>query len=301
MSDALPELPAGLLPRDHWQRRVAELDPREDWAEIYAITIEHEFPWDMEQSLSLALFRTFAVPAIGELLRSTGEFTEHGQKRYDDTAVVLQEVGDFVGGETDDRTGLRRLNQMHGSYDIPADQMLYVLTTFVVVPMRWIDRFGYRPLSPAERLAALTYWQHVGRLMGIRDIPPDLAGFEAYFDDYERDRFGFSTGGREVADATIDVFASWYPAPLRPVLRLATLSMMDVPLRQALHFPDPPAWLDAVVHTGLRARARLIAALPARRQRRRPTDTSRLKGYPNGWDIARVGTFPQRQRSTERV
>jgi hypothetical protein len=38
-------------------------------------------------------------------LDRTGEFTERGQQRYDDTTVVLQEVGDFVGGETDDRTG----------------------------------------------------------------------------------------------------------------------------------------------------------------------------------------------------
>lgn len=293
----LPELPPGRLRRDHWQRHVAGLDPEQEWAEIYAVALEHEFPWDMEQSLSLALFRTFAVPQIGELLKRTGEFTEHGQKRYDDTAIVLQEVGDFVGGESGDRTGMRRLNQMHGAYDIPNDQMLYVLTTFVVVPMRWLDRYGYRPMSPVERLSALTYWQKVGRLMGIREIPVDLAGFEAYFDDYERVRFGYSAAGREVADATIEVFASWYPAPLRPLLRAATLSMMDEPLRRALRYPDPPRWLDRAVQAGLRARARLIARLPARRQRRRATDSPHLKGYPYGWDIARVGTFPQREKA----
>lgn len=295
MPSALPELPPGPLPRGYWQRYAAGLDPQDDWAMIYAVALEHEFPWDMEQSLSLALFRTFAVPEIGQLLDRTGEFTQRGQKRYDDTAIVLQEVGDFVGGESDDRTGVRRLNQMHGAYDIPNDQMIYVLATFVVVPMRWVDRYGYRPLSEGERDAALKYWQRVGRLMGIADIPPDLAGIEAYFDDYESRRFGYSDAGRRVADATIEVFASWYPAPLRGLLRLATVAMMDEPLRRALRYPDPPAWVDAAVRLGLRTRARLISHLPARRTRRRATDSPRLKGYPYGWDIARVGTFPPAQ------
>ncbi len=292
MPVALPELPPGRLPRDYWRRYTDGLDPQADWALIYAIALEHEFPWDMEQSLSLALFRTFAVPEIGELLDRTGEFTERGQQRYDDTTVVLQEVGDFVGGETDDRTGVRRLNQMHGAYDIPNDQMIYVLTTFVVVPMRWVDRYGYRPLSLHEREAALRYWQRVGQLMGIRDVPAELAGFEAYFDDYERRRFGYSDAGRRVADATIDVFACWYPRPIRGLLRLATVAMMDEPLRRALRYPDPAAWVDTAVQLGLKTRARLISRLPARRVRRRPTDSPRLKGYPTGWNIARVGTFP---------
>ena len=34
-----------------------------------------EFPWDMNQALSFALFRTYAVPSIGDLLARTGEFT----------------------------------------------------------------------------------------------------------------------------------------------------------------------------------------------------------------------------------
>ena len=63
--------------RDHWQRRIAELDPETDFEEISRIVSYHEFPWDIQQSLSFALFRTYAVPSIGRLLFDTGEFTEH--------------------------------------------------------------------------------------------------------------------------------------------------------------------------------------------------------------------------------
>lgn len=280
------------LPRDHWQRRIADLDPEVDWAEIYAIALEHEFPWDMEQALSLALFRTFAVPEIGELLADTGEFTTRTQKRYDDTAIVLQEVGDFVGGESVDPTGIRRLNRMHAAYAIPNDQMLYVLATFVVVPQRWIRRYGYRPLSDAEIASSVRYWQRVGRLMGIHDVPADFDGFAAYLDDYERDRFGYSPGGRSVSDATLDLFVSWWPAPLRGAVRSALLAVLDRHLLQALRYDAPPGWWTAAVRGALVARGRVVGLLPARRERRRATDSPRIKGYPSGWDIAAVGTFP---------
>jgi hypothetical protein len=67
--------------RDHWQRRIAQLDPDVDFTEIYRIMAAHEFPWDVTQALGLALFRTFAVPSIGELLASTGEFERRDVRR----------------------------------------------------------------------------------------------------------------------------------------------------------------------------------------------------------------------------
>jgi hypothetical protein len=53
------------MDRDHWLRRIERLDPGRDFAEIYRIMVAHEFPWDMNQSLGLALYRTYAVPSIG--------------------------------------------------------------------------------------------------------------------------------------------------------------------------------------------------------------------------------------------
>ena len=35
------------------------------------------------------------------------------------------------------KTAIRRINQMHRSYDISNDDLRYVLATFVVVPKRW--------------------------------------------------------------------------------------------------------------------------------------------------------------------
>ena len=118
------------LRRDHWQREIARLDPETDFEQISRIVAQHEFPWDSQQALSFALFRTYAVPTIGRLLHDTGEFTESVQKRHDDTAIILETIADR-GLESDEgRAGVRRMNQMHGSYDISNDDMRYVLSTF---------------------------------------------------------------------------------------------------------------------------------------------------------------------------
>ena len=46
----------------------------------------------MTQSLGLALYRTYAVPSIGELLSATGEFEQRTHKRYADTGLILDAV-----------------------------------------------------------------------------------------------------------------------------------------------------------------------------------------------------------------
>ena len=56
------------MDRHHWSAHISRLDPGRDYEQIYRILVSHEFPWDMNQSLSFALYRTYAVPSIGQLL-----------------------------------------------------------------------------------------------------------------------------------------------------------------------------------------------------------------------------------------
>lgn len=60
------------LRRDHWEREIDRLDPVQDRLRVTQILSMHEFPWDLQQALSFALFRTYAVPSIGRLLFDTG-------------------------------------------------------------------------------------------------------------------------------------------------------------------------------------------------------------------------------------
>jgi hypothetical protein len=136
--------------------RIEAMDPQREFLEIYRLTATVEFPWDVNQALSFALFRTYAVPAIGRLLARTGEFTQRAQKRYDDTTLLLDAVLEHGTGSATGRAAVRRVNQMHRAWDVGQDDLRYVLSTFVVSPIRWLDAYGWRPLSEPERIASAT-------------------------------------------------------------------------------------------------------------------------------------------------
>ena len=281
------------LPRDHWQRRIGQLDPVADHEQIYSITARHEFPWDMNQALSFALFRTYAVPSIGVLLHQTGEFTEHTQKRYDDTALILDHIGEHGLGSAEGKTALRRMNQMHAMYDIGNADLRYVLCTFVAVPIRWLDDHGWRPMSEAEKVASAHYYRELGRHMGIKDVPDGWREFDAAMEAYEREHFAFDRRSREVADATLALMATFPPhdrAPAALVIRLSR-AYMDQPLLDAFHYvrpTRPERWLARAV---LRARNASLRHRPPRLAPQHVRDGGNVRGYPDGYDVATLGTF----------
>ncbi len=282
-----------MLRRTHWAEHIARLDPAVDYEEIYRVMTTHEFPWDMNQSLSFALFRTYAVPSIGRLLDETGEFERRTQKRYDDTALLLDEISLRGLHSGEGRAAIRRINQMHGSYAISNDDMRYVLATFVVVPKRWMDDYGWRPFSPGEVAASVRYYVELGRLMGIRDVPSTYDGFERLLDDYEAEHFGFDEGGRRVADATLALMLTFYPRVAARPMEVFSRALMDEPLLAAFGYRRPPRAVVSAARAGLRARARVEALLPARRTPVHARDLPRIRSYPDGFDVRALGTFPR--------
>ncbi|MGV9745932.1 oxygenase MpaB family protein [Rhodococcus zopfii] len=271
--------------------RNAGLDPESRFLEIYRNLTTYEFPWDFNQALSFALFRTYAVPSIGSLLDATGAFTETTQKRYDDTSILL-EVPLLEGFDSaDGKAAIRRINQMHHMYDISDDDFLYVLSTFVVVPQRWIQAYGWRQLTDDELLASVRYYQTLGRHMGIKNIPATYGEFETLMNSYEAEHFAFDPGARRVADATMDLLASFYPGFAKPVVELFSRCLMDEPLLAAFRYPEPGNLARKISVGALRVRARVLTVLPPRRKPRHVHDMPRIRSYPNGFDIKTMGTF----------
>ncbi len=294
-------LPRDHWPRDYWERVTDTLDPEADHEQISRILSMHEFPWDVEQALSFALFRTYAVPSIGRLLDRTDEFGARTQKRHDDTVIVLESV--LVNGmeSTDGRAAVRRMNQMHGSYDISNEDMVYVLATFVVTPARWIRRYGWRRITDTETQGITNYYRRLGRLMGIKDIPADFAGFERLLDEYEAREFAFDEGGRRVADATLELFTTFYPRPLRPAMRVFARALMDDHLLRAFRYEKPPAWFCRLAHGSLRLRGRLLRLLPPRRRPWSAGSSRRVRSYPGGFLVEHLGTFPSTMPDDEEL
>ncbi|WP_330456324.1 DUF2236 domain-containing protein [Streptomyces sp. NBC_00820] len=272
--------------------RIRRMDPVRDAPEIYRLSAAFEFPWDYARALELALYRTYAVPSIGRLLAETAELTDRTQKRYDDTVLLLDTVVEHGFAAEEGRTAIRRINQMHRSYDISDDDMRYVLSTFVVMPRRWIDAYGWRRLSRHEIVATTEYYRTLGRHMGIPDIPETYEEFEALLDAYEQAHFAWDERARQVSDATLGLMASWYPRPVAPLLRTATLALLDEPLLRAFRYQAPGAATASLVRRAVRARGRVVRLLPPRSAPHFARQNWEVKGYPNGYQVAGLGTRP---------
>lgn len=267
-------------------RRIEQLDPETEYDEILAITSRRDFPWDFVQGTSIAFLRDYGVPSISRLLHATGEFEHHGTKRYDDTILIGEEA--TIDGIDSPRghAAVRRLNRIHGHYDIPADELAYVLATTIVGPVRWISEFGWRDLHPHELIALTRVTTRFGELVGLRGLPDTYDGYLRLLTDYERARFEHHPDNTVLAEASIDIARRLAPLPARPFVRRATIALMDEPLRVALGLPAQPAWLGSTLRRGLRLRGwalRWLATPRTTPYRHRPTS------YPGGHTLDHIG------------
>ncbi|HYF72721.1 MAG TPA: oxygenase MpaB family protein, partial [Nocardioides sp.] len=175
---------------------------------------------------------------------------------------------------------------------IPDHEFRYVLSTFVVVPKRWLDAYGKRPLTATELEASVNYYRTLGRHMGIKDVPETYAGFEELMDAYEAEHFGYDEGARRVADSTLELLLTFHPAFAARAVEVFSRALMDDPLLEAFRFAKPSAPVVALSRTALRARGVLLRAFPARRHGKRVEDLPWIRSYPDGYRIEELGTFP---------
>jgi hypothetical protein len=269
-------------------QKIEHLDAKADHQEIVRILNAYEYPFLMQKALEFALFRTYAVPSIGALLDKTQHFERQGQKRYDDTALLIAQWIENGYDSEQGRAAIRQMNRRHHHWPISNDDYLYVLSVFVFVPRDWYAMYGTRSLTEKENLALYYFWSEVARRMGIKDVPATYEAFEQFYHHYERDHFTYTDANRRVADATIRVFLNWYPAFMRPLVLQGIYALLDEPLREAFHYPQPAPLVKPIVNGGLRFAARLIKLLPPRRK-----PYLRSKGpnltYPQGYEIDHLG------------
>ena len=278
-------------------REIERLDPERDCQRIMHLSFGYEFCWDSTRALELALYRTYCVPSISGLLDRTGEFYRHTQRRYDDTAILIAEICEWGYEHGRGREALERINWAHSHFKISNDDFLYVLSTFIYEPIHWIDRYGWRPTCRSEKLGYYYFWREVGARMGIDDIPLTYETFEDWARAYERRTFRFTETNQKIGAATRDLFASWYPRPLAPVVRWAIYALLDDAMLEAFGFPRPLPGARGLIGSMLRLRGRIVRWLPPRRKpnffTNRPNRT-----HSQGYEISSLG--PPRLVAAER-
>lgn len=280
------------MDRKPFSSQIARLDPQKDHEQISFLLSCHVFPWDLERALEFALFRTFAVPSISGLLAETGEFTMRPRKRYDDTELILFEILEHGMNSLRGKRAIRRMNSMHGRFEISNEDFLYVLSTFIFEPFCWLENYGYRPMTAIEKEAVFKNYLELGRRMNLKNVPQTLAEFELYNRSYEEKYFQFAASNQVIAYKTIDLLLGFYlPKWLFGIGRPFVYALLDDPLRKALGIRNVSGFRKGIVRAGLRLHAffHRISKEPKvpvlGTKRKRPT-------YPEGYEIEELGTFP---------
>ncbi|MDR9391104.1 MAG: oxygenase MpaB family protein [Trueperaceae bacterium] len=269
------------------------LDPAEDAAHVGRLSAGIDFPWDTRRAYELALLKTFAVPRDARRLVATGEFLQRTAKRFDDTVAVVATLGleglDAPAG----RAALRAMNRAHAPHAIPGEAYRYTLALFVLEPIRWNARFGWRRLTDVERLASFHFWREVGRRMAIPDLPDTLEALIDEADAFEAREVRYDPANRALLDATLGEVlrrapgGAWTRGPVaRRAAAWSVAALVGPRHRDALGLPRPPAGWTSALEAGLRARAAVQRRLPARRD---VAPVPPLPTYPDGIDWTRVG------------
>jgi len=263
--------------------RIAALDPEKDHWEIVRLSSFYDFPWDYARALELALFKTFASPAISGVLHKSGKFEHSTQRRYDDTDIILNYIIEFGLNDPRGRSALERMNFVHSHFPIQNDDYLYVLSTFIFEPRKWVERFGRRQLHPHELRAGFLVWREIGIAMGIHTIPSNAEELEAWSIQYEKERFKPALSNTTVSQATLTLMLGWFfPRMTHRKLQPFVLSLFDDDFVRTLGFPLPSRWARGFTITLMGMRKMTLRLMPARRT---PYHRSKrkLKSYPSGY------------------
>ncbi|HEY9764514.1 MAG TPA: oxygenase MpaB family protein [Trichocoleus sp.] len=267
---------------------IQQLDPWRDNCKIARLVAGYEFPWDMTKALEIALLRTFCVPSISHLLDKTGEFAVRSQKRYDDTGLIVSSIFKWGHDSEQGKAAIARMNRIHSHFPISNEDYLYVLSTFIYEPIRWIDRFGWRQLCEVEKQGLFYFWLCIGEQMGLQRLPSTYEAFEQYNLAYEAEHFRYSAAAQRVGEATVALFLSWFPSPLRPTLRPLVYAMLDDGMLAAFGFPAPGSLQRRSVEGVLRLRSHLLRYwLPRTRPGFYVDEPQR--SYPKGYQLEDIG------------
>ncbi|GLJ45933.1 hypothetical protein SUGI_0967160 [Cryptomeria japonica] len=228
-------------------RYMASLSPQQNPLLLYKLTNYVEFAFLSDIALQFALFKTEAIPSISRILRATKRYDD--TKRFDDTRILIDE---FVLHHVDSRRGsraIRRLNFIHAQYKISNDDFVYSLCLFILEPIRFSIKYGFRKWTEGEKEAQFIVWHDIGVRMGIKNIPESLEEMDRFSRQYEASHMVYSKSNKVLADNTLELFLSTVPALLRPLAKWAVFALCEERMVNAMDYPRQPFWFIWTVNS----------------------------------------------------
>ena len=247
--------PWGLLQNPKVRQEIAQLDAKKDCQRIVFLLKAYEFPSDLTHALEMGLYHTYGSRTVAKLLDYTQEFENFGQKRYDDTYILIAQ---FMEAGWDNELGARALKQVakaHSRFAIKNDDYLFVLWTFIEFPIQWMRKYGWRKFTPHEEKAWYAYWLKIGEHMGIQSLPREKEVFASFVEDYEKREMVPNEYSERVSMATVRIMQGWLPKILRPLVMPLAACLSEPRFLEAVNYKKPSFIAKFLVHSCLKIRA----------------------------------------------
>eukprot|EP00761_Pharyngomonas_kirbyi_P001236 gb/GECH01001239.1/.p1 GENE.gb/GECH01001239.1/~~gb/GECH01001239.1/.p1 ORF type:complete len:353 (+),score=83.54 gb/GECH01001239.1/:1-1059(+) len=203
-----------------------------------------EFPYIINKALQQALFKTYAIPSVSALLHHTKYFEDKAINRAEETSLLVREFTEQHYDSERGQLGIKRLNAIHGAFNISNNDYLYVLSTFIFEPIRIVNLFGFRSMEPIEEESLFRYWKDIGVRMHIQNIPNSIEEFKQWKEDYEKKYMKYSKSNQLIGNATLKLFAMFIPSFLQPLAFKLFCSLIEDRLLHAMDYPVQPKWLQ---------------------------------------------------------
>jgi len=227
--------------------------------EILQGLAEWEFPQIFGGSVVFALFKIYGIPNVSRLLVSTGELSNHEtiSKRISDTGVLVLEFCLNRPSSQRSMEAVARMNSLHEQYiqrkEISQADMLYTLSLFALEPIRFVEKYEWRPMNDLEQCASGTFWKAMGEEMNL-DYSKVVPRFEGSFTDgldfldalekwslnYEAQRMRPTESNWKVANGQMSALISGLPSPMKTVVYWIVTVLAGERLRKAIMFPSAP-------------------------------------------------------------
>jgi hypothetical protein len=256
--------------------------------EAYRQLALFRMPEDVKIGLNLALYRTWGIPSIASVLHQTGEIVKNTQRRSDDTGLIIYLLIYHGFEHPTSEKVLRRLNLMHRRVGGSSEDYLYALAALMIVPLRWIERWGPHSLSDEDRQGTYEFYAELGRRMRLDNIPGSYAEVVEWFDRFEAAHLRLSPQAAVLHQAARGMLVDRFPPAARPVARRLVDALLDRPLRQALGVPEPSLFAKASVRVLLSGRAVVLRRRPPRTEPSFRPDGP-VRSYPHGYNPDRLG------------
>lgn len=266
------------------------MDPIGDRVAIFQQLLLREFPMEFLLAAEIAQLRSFTFPRGTGLLHATGEFETHCLKRLDDTRAILYELGRHTFYSPQAEAMAAHLNQIHGFYKIPNDEFLHTLSTFIFDVWEFINRYGWRRLTPNEETAIYGVYRRMGELMAIKEIPESFEAFWEWRLAYEKEHQAYAESNHQVAQGFLRGVRQMLPAPLGPLVLPFVLSLIDRRFAGLLGFRYPNRLVRGFFQGVMACRRLLTRYLTIwDRLEFEAVFFSTYKSYPHGYQPLKLG------------